>query len=132
MGHNRAWLSVHVRATFVQYQVIFFRFCKIFSMDILELCGYIFNPGGQLETPGLVLSRDSLVRGMMNTESGFGHSFFPLFSFFHTQVIQTSQFHHFNPLPFLGYTQFITPFGSRAGVIPAPRGLPFFGVPPHL
>ena len=55
MGHNRARLVGHVGATFGQYQVIFSRICKIFSMDTLELCGDILQPGGQLETPGLVI-----------------------------------------------------------------------------
>ena len=54
MGHNRARLVGHVGATFGQYQVIFSTICKIFSMDTLELCGDILQPGGQLETPGLV------------------------------------------------------------------------------
>ena len=56
MGHNRARLVGHVGATFGQYQVIFFSICKIFSIDNLELCGDILQPGGKLETHGLIVN----------------------------------------------------------------------------
>ena len=41
------WLKFSTTAAFLEL-------AKFFSMDTLEFCGDLLQPGGQLETPGLV------------------------------------------------------------------------------
>ena len=66
----------HVRAIFGSFQVSFIvsttatllELAKFCSMDTLELCGDILLPGGQLETPGLVLLTVSVQPGIFKRQ----------------------------------------------------------------
>ena len=64
-GHFRLYLIDSTK-------VISSKVAKFGSMDIVELHGYILQPGGQLETPGLVLSVRvlSMIISLLNYKQG--------------------------------------------------------------